>query len=63
MIIKLEDILLNPKDYNFPTKPRVTDIYSYIFKNIGQYIYIEMQMVNIETNDNLIGFNFFQKKN
>ena len=62
MIIKLEDILLNPKDYNFPTKPRVTDIYSYIFKNIGQYIYIEMQMVNIETNDNLIGFDFFEKQ-
>ena len=62
MIIKLEDILLNPKDYNFPTKPRGTDIYSYIFKNIGQYIYIEMQLVNIVTNDNLIGFDFFEKE-
>ena len=62
MIIKLEDILLNPKDYNFPIKQIVTDIYSYIFKNIGQYIYIEMQLVNIETNDNLIGFDFFSEE-
>ena len=62
MIIKLEDILLTPKDYNFPIKQIVTDIYSYIFKNIGQYIYIEMQLVNIETNDNLIGFDFFSEE-
>ena len=34
MIIKLEDILLTPKDYNFPIKQIVIHIYLKILANI-----------------------------
>ena len=61
IIIKLEDIIVTPKNYSYPVKQRLTEIYSYIFKNVGQYFYIELQLVNIETNTNMIGFDFFQE--
>lgn len=60
IIIKLKDILLAPKNYSYPVKQRLTEIYSYIFKNVGQYFYVELQLLNIETNTDLIGLGFFQ---
>ena len=61
IIIRLEDIIVTPKNYSYPVKQRLTDIYSYIFKSVGQYFYIELQLVNIETNTNMIGLDFFQE--
>ena len=62
--VNLQDVLVTPKNYSYPVERRITDIYSYLYKNIGQYIYIEIQIVNIETNTNLIGFDFlsYEKK-
>ena len=58
LIVNLQDVIVTPKNYSYPVERRITDIYSYLFKNIGQYIYIEIQIANIETNTNLIGFDF-----
>ena len=52
------DILITSLDYDFPVKKRVNFIDGYIYKNFGQYYYTEMQLVQIETNTNIIGFDF-----
>ena len=52
------DILITSLDYDFPVKERVNFIEGGIYKNIGQYFYTEMQLVQIETNTNIIGFDF-----
>ena len=57
-VIKLEDILITPNNFKFPIKERINDLYTTLFKNFGQYLYIEMQLINIETNNNIIGFDF-----
>ena len=62
MMVRLQDVLIRPKNFSNPVERRITDIYSYLFKNIGQYIYIEIQMANIETNTNLIGFDFLTEE-
>ena len=61
-VIKLEDILITPNNYSFPVKERMNDLYTTLFKFFGQYLYIEMQLVNIETNNNIIGFDFLTKE-
>ena len=60
--ILLEDIILTPFDYKNPVQPKVNILYTTIFKNFGQYLYTEMQLIKIETNTNMIGFDFFQQK-
>ena len=62
LIIFLEDIILTPLDFKNPVRPKVNILYTSIFKNFGQYLYTEMQLINIETNTNIIGFDFFQQK-
>ena len=57
-IIKLEDILITPLKFNKPVQERTNELYTTLFKNFGQYLYIEMQLVSIETNKNIIGFDF-----
>ena len=57
-VIKLEDILITPLIFEKPVQERTNELYTTLFKNFGQYLYIEMQIVNIETNDNIIGFDF-----
>ncbi len=61
-VIKLEDIILTPNNYKFPVKERINDLYTTLFKFFGQYLYIEMQLVNIETNNNIIGFDFLTEE-
>lgn len=60
-VIKLEDILITPDNFNFPVKPRINELYTTAFKTFGQYLYIEMQLIEIETNKNIIGFDFLTK--
>ena len=62
MMVRLQDVLIRPHNFSNPVERRITDVYSYLFKNIGQYIYIEIQMANIETNTNLIGFDFLTEE-
>ena len=62
LMVRLQDVLITPKDFENPVERRITDIYSYLFKNIGQYIYIEIQVANITTNTNLIGFDFLTEE-
>ena len=62
MMVRLQDVLIRPQNFSNPVERRITDVYSYLFKNIGQYIYIEIQIANIETNTNLIGFDFLTEE-
>ena len=57
-VIILEDILITPLKFERPVQERTNELYTTLFKNFGQYLYIEMQLVNIETNKNIIGFDF-----
>ena len=61
-VIKLEDILLTPTNFKFPVKERINELYTTLFKYFGQYLYIEMQLVNVETNNNIIGFDFLTEE-
>ena len=61
-VIKLEDILITPLNFKYPIKERTNELYTTLFKTFGQYLYIEMQLVNIETNNNIIGFDFLTKE-
>jgi len=57
-VIALEDILITPLKFENPVQERINELYTTLYKNFGQYLYIEMQMVTIETNNNIIGFDF-----
>ena len=61
-VIALEDILITPLNFKYPVKERTNELYTTLFKTFGQYLYIEMQLVNIETNNNIIGFDFLTKE-
>ena len=53
-----EDILLTPVNYDNPIKERINFLDAGIFFNVGEYLYNEMQLVRIETSNNIIGFDF-----
>ena len=57
-MIYFEDIILTPVNYDEPIKERINSRYSDIYKNLGQYLYTELQLVRIETSTNIIGFDF-----
>ena len=59
--ILLEDIILTPLDFKNPVQPIVTTLCTAIYKTFGQYLFTEMQIANIETNANIIGFDFLQQ--
>ena len=56
--VDFEDILITPLNYDSPVKERINLIYTSIYKTFGQYMYTEMQLVNIETSTNIFGFDF-----
>ena len=56
--INFEDILITPLNYDNPVKERINYVYTTIFKKFGQFLYVEMELVNIETSTNIIGFDF-----
>ena len=57
-IIWFKDILVTPFNYSYPIKERINSLYTTVFKNYGQFMYTEMEIVNIETSTNIIGFDF-----
>ena len=59
--ILFEDILITPFNYSTPIKERKNLLYTTLYKNFGQYLYTEMEIVNIETSTNIIGFDFLTK--
>ena len=57
--LKLEDNDLNPEDYEHPVIRRVVDMNSPVFSDLFQFIYSYIQIVNIETDEDITGLNFF----
>ena len=57
-IIWFEDIMITSFSYSTPIKQRINRLYSTVFKVFGQILYVEMEIVNIETSTNIIGFDF-----
>ena len=57
--LKLQDNYLNPEDYKMPVARRQVDMNSPVFKDIFQLIYSYIQIVNIETDEDITGLNFF----
>ena len=58
-MIYLEDVNLTPLNYVNPVKKKISSFNTEIFRNLGQYLFTEMQVVKIETSTNIIGFDFF----
>ena len=56
--VYFEDILITPLKYNSPVKESINQVFTTIYKTFGQYVYLEMELVNIETLTNIIGFEF-----
>ena len=56
--IEMEDIELNPKSYDHPTRPRNTDVYATVGKRLFQEIHTFFEIVNIETDESWIGFGY-----
>ena len=57
-MVFFQDIMLTPLNYKTPIKARIRSLNTEIFKNLGQYLHTEMQIVRIETSTNIIGFDF-----
>ena len=58
-MVYFPDIMLTPLNYKTPIKEIISSLNTEIFKNLGQYLYTQMQIVRIETSTNIIGFDFF----
>ena len=57
--LKIQDNDLNPEDYKNPVLRRRVDMNSPVFKDLYQLIYSYLQIVNIETDEDITGLNFF----
>ena len=57
--LKIQDNDLNPENYKKPVIRRAKDMNSPVFKDLYQLIYSYLQIVNIETDEDLSGLNFF----
>jgi hypothetical protein len=57
--LKIQDNDLNPEDYKMPVLRREKDMNSPVFKDLYQLIYSYLQIVNIETDEDITGLNFF----
>ena len=57
--LKIQDNDLNPEDYKKPVRRRAKDMNSPVFMNLFQLIYSYLQIVNIETDEDITGLNFF----
>ena len=56
---KIQDNDLNPTNYKEPVIRRKVDMNSPVFLDLFQFIYSYFQIVNIETDEDLTGLNFF----
>ena len=57
--LKIQDNDLNPEDFEKPVRRRAKDMNSPVFKDLYQLIYSYLQIVNIETDEDITGLNFF----
>ena len=57
--LKFQDNDLNPEDYEKPIIRREKDMNSPVFKDMYQVMYSYLQIVNIETDEDITGLNFF----
>ena len=57
--LKIQDNDLNPEDYKTPVIRRQKDMNSPVFKDLFQLIYSYLQIVNIKTDEDITGLNFF----
>ena len=55
-VFKMQDIELTPQNYSFPVQEREKDLSGPIYSTLLQQIYAYMQVTNIETNEDIIGF-------
>ena len=60
-MVAFEDILITPLNYENPIKEQINKLYTNVFKTFGQYMFVEMELVKIETSTNIIGFDFLTK--
>ena len=56
---EIADVTLTPEDFENPVNFKSNYFYTYMYKNYGQYLYTQMESVYIETDYNMIGFDFF----
>ena len=57
--LKFQDNDLNPEDFKTPVIRRELDMNSPVFMNLYQLVYSYIQIVNIETDEDITGLNFF----
>ena len=57
--LKIQDNDINPENYKHPVNRRAKDMNSPVFKDLFQFIYSYIQIVYIETDEDLTGLNFF----
>jgi len=55
-MFKMQDIELTPQDYKSPVQEREKDISGPIYSTLQQQIYAYMQVTNIETDEDIVGF-------
>ena len=60
---KMQDLELTPQIYKTPVQFERKDVKGVAFKNLYQKIYTHLQIVNIETDEDIIGFKDFHIKN
>ena len=58
---KMQDNLLSPEVYDKPIEVLEKDLNSPVFSNLYQYIYSYIQIVNLETDEDITGLNFWSK--
>ena len=52
------DIIITPLNFKNPVKNKINFLNTEIYRGLGQYLHMEMQLVKIETSTNIIGFDF-----
>ena len=55
-MFKMQDIELTPQDYKSPVQEREKDISGPVYSTLQQQIYAYMQVTNIETDEDIVGF-------
>ena len=55
-MFKMQDIELTPQNYSFPVQEREKDISDPVYSTLLQQIYAYLQVTNIETDEDIIGF-------
>ena len=57
--LKIQDNYINPEDYKTPVIRREVDMNSPVFMDLFQLIYSYLQIVYVETDEDITGLNFF----